>query len=294
MEFRNLRAFIEVVRAGGFSRAAERIHATQSTVSKSVRNLEDEIGVPLLHRMGHRTALTDAGEIVYQRGLRLLADRETLLAEVGEITGLRSGALRLGLPPIGSSVLFAPIFTTYRKRYPAIDIRLVEHGSDRLEEALHAGEIDLAASLLPVSDEFGWQRVRREQLTALIAPDHPLARRRKVTLDDLRAVPFILFDIGFALNRIIFDACARVGFEPEIAARSSQIDFIVELAAAGLGVAFLPQMIADQRAHVSVARVPLDQPDTAWDMAILWRKDAFVPHAARAWLDIVGEVYPAS
>src|SRR6202045_565440 len=95
MELRTLRAFVEVVRQGGFSQAAKTVFATQSTVSKAVKQLEDEIGVPLLDRIGHRTRLTDAGEIVYPRAVRLLTDRDDLVAELDELRGLKRGMLRL-------------------------------------------------------------------------------------------------------------------------------------------------------------------------------------------------------
>lgn len=291
MEFRTLRAFVEVVRQSGFSQAAKVVFATQSTVSKAVRQLEDEIGVPLLNRIGHRSTLTAAGEVVYRRGLRLLAERDDLLAEINEIRGLQRGTLRLGLPPVGSSTLFAPLFSIYRHRYPGIDVRLAEHGSDRLEEILRAGEIDLAASLLPVSEDFAWEEVRREPLVVLLSPGHDLAGGPAVTLAGLKDQPFILFERGFALNRILLDACRRQGFEPTVAARSSQIDFIVELAATGLGVAFLPRMIAEQRIRSTVAHVPLNEPATDWNIAMIWRRDAYLSHAAKAWLAIVREVH---
>ncbi|TMV54700.1 LysR family transcriptional regulator, partial [Thioclava sp. BHET1] len=153
MEFRPLRAFVEVVRQGGFTRAAETVFATQSTISKSVRQLEEELGAPLLDRVGHGFTLTAFGEVVYRRGLQLLADRDSLLAELDEIRGLTRGTLRVGIPPIGSSHLFAPVFTLYRKRFPGIEVQLSEHGSDRLEELLHAGALDLAASLLPSAED---------------------------------------------------------------------------------------------------------------------------------------------
>jgi DNA-binding transcriptional LysR family regulator len=293
MDFRTLRAFVEVVRQGGFSQAAKATFMTQSTVSKAVRQLEDEVGVPLLDRVGHRAVLTAAGEIVYPRGLKLLAERDDLLAELAEIRGLKRGILRLGLPPIGSSALFAPLFTIYRQRYPGIDVRLLEHGSDRLEEILRAGEIDFAGLLLPVSDDFEFAEIRREPLLALLPTRHPLAARATLTLADLKDVPFILFQTGFALNRIILAACRRHGFEPIVAARSSQMDFIVELAAAGLGVAFLPRTLAEQRSRPNVARVALDEPNTDWDMAMVWRRDSYLSHAARAWLDIIREVRSA-
>src|SRR3546814_3395793 len=101
----------------------------------------------------------------------MLAERDDLIAELDDLRGLKRGILRLGLPPIGSSTLFAPLFAIYRDRHPDIDIRLVEHGSDRLEEILRAGEIDIAASLLPVSNDFDWQEVGREPLVALLRSD---------------------------------------------------------------------------------------------------------------------------
>lgn len=292
MELRTLRAFVEVVRQGGFSQAAKVVFATQSTVSKAVKQLEDELGVSLLDRVGHRSTLTVAGEVVYRRAVQMLAQRDDLIGELEDLQGLRRGTLRLGLPPVGSSMLFAPLFAIYRKRYPGIDIRLVEHGGDRLEEILRAGEIDLAALLLPVSEEFEWQEVRREPLVALLPSGHALAQRASITLTELKDVPFLLFETGFALNRIILDACRRHGFEPAVAARSSQIDFVVELAAAGLGVAFLPRLIAQQRPHAGVGRILLAEPRTGWDIAMVWRRGAHLSQAAKAWLAVVREVHP--
>ncbi|SEF07829.1 DNA-binding transcriptional regulator, LysR family [Rhizobiales bacterium GAS188] len=291
MELRTLRAFVEVVRQGGFSQAAKTVFATQSTVSKAVKHLEDEIGVPLLDRIGHRSMLTVAGEVVYRRALKMLAERDDLVAELDELRGLKRGTLRLGLPPVGSSILFAPLFAIYRNRYPGIDIRLVEHGSGRLEEILQSGEIDIAASLLPVSDEFEWQDVRTEPLMALLPADHVLARKTSINLANLKDLPFILFETGFALNRVILDACRRRGFEPAVTARSSQIDFIVELVAAGLGIAFLPRMIAEQRSHPSVRRTLLVESQTEWHIAMIWRRGAYLSHAAKAWLAISREIH---
>jgi len=291
MQLRTLRAFVEVVRQGGFSQAAKVVFATQSTVSKAVRQLEDEIGVPLLDRIGHRSVLTVAGEVVFRRALKILVEHDDLAAELSELQGLRRGALRLGLPALSSNT-FAPLFAVYRERYPGIDIRLVEHGSGRLEEILRAGEIDVAASLLPVSDDFEWQEVQRERLMVLVSVGHTLARQPQVDLAGLRNEPFLLFEPGFALNRLILDACQKRGFEPTVAARSSQVDFIVELVATGLGIAFLPQSMAEKRNHAFVRRILLDEPNTEWQLVMIWRRGAFLSHAAQAWLAMWREAHP--
>jgi DNA-binding transcriptional LysR family regulator len=293
MDIRTLRAFVEVVRQGGFSQAARTVFATQSTVSKAVKQLEQEVGMPLLERLGHRNALTAAGEVVYRRGVKLLADRDDLLAELDEVRGLKRGVLRLGLPPVGSNTLFAPLFAVYRQRYPGIEVQLAEHGSAQLEEHLRMGDIDFAGMLLPTSEEFDWQPVRREPLVALLHASHPLSARSAVSLADLRETPFIIFETGFALHRMILDASRRAGFEPTVVARSSQIDFMVGLVAAGLGVAFLPRMIANQRATPGVRQVLLDEPDTEWNMAMVWRRGAYLSEAAKAWLALVREVHGA-
>ncbi|HEX3983612.1 MAG TPA: LysR family transcriptional regulator, partial [Acidisoma sp.] len=193
MDLRALRSLVEVVRQGGFSRAALALNTTQSNVSKTVRQLEQEFGMPLLDRIGHRSLLTAPGEIVYARALKLLADSDDLLRELAELEGLRQGKLRLGLAPIGNSMLFAPFFAVYRQRYPGIEIALVEQGSARLEEMLRAGEIDLGALLLPVPDSFDWQDARRDPVVVMLPEDHPLASAESVPLAALADENFILF-----------------------------------------------------------------------------------------------------
>lgn len=294
MELRTLRALVEVVRQGGFSQAARAVYATQPTVSKAVKQLEDEIGAVLLDRQAQPPRLTQAGEIVYRRALTMLAERDDLKAELDELKGLKRGTLRLGLPPLGSSSLFAPLFARFRRRYPSIEISLVEHGSRRLEEMLLAGELELAASLTPIPSEFDWQPVAREPLMALLPPDHPHADAMNVGLWQLRQSPFILFEGGFALNRVLEEACQRAGFAPSVAARSGQIDFIIALVAAGLGVAFLPRIELRARTFSGVACVPLDDPGTDWEIGLVWRRGGYLSHAAQAWLALADELKPGA
>lgn len=286
MELRTLRAFVEVVRQGGFTQAAKTIFLTQSAVSKAVRQLEEELGVTLLDRNGHKSSMTDTGKMVFQRALRILAEQDDLKTELAELQGLNKGVLRLGLPPIGSDALFAPMFAIYRRLYPGIDIHLVEHGSKKLEDLVRNGEVDLGATLLPAPEEFDWQNVREEPIDVLLPAAHPLAHETGITLTDLKDMPFILFDSAFALNPIILNACRAQGFTPTIAARSSQINFIVELVYAGLGAGFLPRLIARQRVRPGVKHITVMKPTLSWDMAWIWRRGAYLPHAARAWLEL--------
>jgi DNA-binding transcriptional LysR family regulator len=289
MDFKTLRAFIEVVRQGSFSKAAQTLFSTQSTISKAIKQLEDELGLPLIDRFKTYNIPTSAGELVYNRGVQLLTLRDDLLNELDELRGLKQGRLRLGISPVGSSTLFAPLFARYSQRYPGIEVKLIEHGSDKLAECLRAGDIDFAGTLLPISEEFDYQPVRSEPLVALLVSSHPLASKKSISLLELKDIPFILFGSGFALHRMIADACHRAGFEPKVVAQSSQIDFMLELVSAGLGVTFLPRMVALQRHNKQMSVLLLSETELQWTMAMTWRRNCYLSEAAKAWLALVRE-----
>ena len=128
-------------------------------------------------------------------------------------------------------------------------------------------------------------------MVVLLPAGSALARKKSTDLANLQHLPFILFEKSFQLHRVILEACRRRGFEPAIVTRSSQIDFMVKLVGAGLGIAFLPRMIAEQRRHPSVRLVLLAEPETTWNLAMIWRRGGYLSHAAKAWLAVVRERY---
>ena len=288
MELRNLRALVEVVRRTTFSGAAKELFATQSAVSKAVKQLEDELGMLLFERNGRNSRLTDAGEIAYKRAASILAETKDLVTELSELRGLNRGKLRLGLPSMGG-ILFAKSFALFRRQYPNIEVQLFEHGGRRLEELLLAGDIELAASIFPLNPEFESQPIARQPLKLFTSAAHVLAKRKTVGLRMLSNIPFILFESGFVLNKRIADACKRQGFAPKIAACSSQVDFIVELVAANVGVAILPEMIAEQFSKRGVTALTIDDPQMEWHMALIWRRGGYLSSAARAWKAMICE-----
>jgi len=148
----------------------------------------------------------------------------------------------------------------------------MERAIEELEEILRSGEIDLAVSLLPVGNEFEWEEVRREPLVVLLPSTHPLSRKQAVSLSDLKDLPVVMFESSFAINRIILSAHQRHELEPTVVARTRQIDFSIELVATGLGITFLPPLLADRFAQPSVSRVVLSEPHMDWRLAMIWRR----------------------
>ena len=285
MDLRTLGAFVEVVKQGGFSAAAKVLFASQPTVSKAVKQLEDEVGVALLERVGRRIRPTAAGELVFRRAVAMLAEREGLQEDLADLGGLKRGRLRLGLARLGSSILFAGLVAEFRARHPGIELELVEHGSLHLEQALRDGALDLAMCLLPIADDLAWEQVHDDPLMALLPRGHALAGRPSVTLAELAESSFILFEQGFALNPQLLAACRRSGFTPRVAAYSGQAELIKALVAAGLGVAFLPRLVcAGLQDEIRCA--PLADAGLRWRITLAWRRDLPLSPAARAYLEL--------
>ncbi|MDN6872001.1 LysR family transcriptional regulator [Pseudomonas citronellolis] len=289
MEFKQLRSFVEVVRQGSFTQAAQRLHASQSAISKQVAQLEQSLQVQLLERSGPHVRLTAAGEVALRRAEDMLRLRRELLIELDDLSQMRRGELRLGLPLLGADALFAWRFAEYRKRYPHIQVHLVEGGSKSLEQALHAGELELAGALAPNDPAFDWQPFCNEPLDALLPAEHPLAGRESIALAELADTPFLLYQQSFTLNDRLLRACRDAGFEPREGGRSGQADFLGALVAAGQGVVLLPRAVAQEVERPGVARVLLSEPDLRWDICFIWRRDAYLSHAAKAWLALLEE-----
>ncbi|MCT6825105.1 LysR family transcriptional regulator [Bartonella apis] len=283
MQIRTLEAFIEIIRQNGFSAAAKVLNATQSTISKSLAQLENQYGTKLINRNKGKMQLTAAGEYVFRHAQRILAEETAIEREIAELKGLKRGVLKIGLPPIGSSELFAPVLARYTSSHPQIDINIVEHGSKKLEELVRTGEIELAGSLVPIASGFDYQDVRNDPVVALM-PASLAGDRKKITAKELAEYPFVLFASQFALTPLVMEAFHEKGLEPVVSARSSQIDFLFGLVAAGMGVGFLPRMIAEKRNVKNVKTVVITDTAIEWHMALIWRSNNHLSYAAREWL----------
>ena len=166
-------------------------------------------------------------------------------------------------------------------------MELREEGSRRIEALVLDRELDVGGLVLPTDERtFGTLPFARGELRAVLHPGHPLARRRRLALEELRDTPFVLYRPEFALHGHVLDACRRRGFAPRVVSESSHWDFIVALAGAGLGAAFLPVTLCKQLGPRQVRAVRLDGPPIPWDVAFIWRRDRQLPPATRAWLDL--------
>lgn len=294
MDLRPLVYFVTVARLKSFTRAGEELRITQPTISKMIRNLEDELGVTLLERSTKQVRLTDAGEAVLAQAQQIVSAMQNLTNSLGDVVHLQRGSLRVGLPPMVGAHFFPGIIARFHELHPQVSLHLTEHGAKAIEQGVAAGDLDLGVTLLPLAEELESFAFAKEALRLVVPHGHRLAGRETVALGELAAEPFILFREDFALHDRIKRACQQAGFQPQIACESSQWDFIGEMVAARLGLALLPETVCRRLDPERVVTPALTDPAIPWHPAVIWRKDRYLSFSARAWLDLTRAAFPPS
>ncbi|MGY0489863.1 LysR family transcriptional regulator [Streptomyces sp. WG-D5] len=290
MEMRQLEYFVAVAEERNFTRAAERVHISQSGVSAQIRGLERELGAKLFDRSARTVTLTVAGKAALEHARAALAAAAAIGPAVAEVTELIRGRLTVGMV-IGCTI--TPLFdalAAFHEAHPGVELALLEDGSDRLVEGVRAGDIDLAliGAAHSAPDGLDALTLIDERLVVAVRPDHPLARQRSVELRDVMAHQVICMPPGTGLRAVFDRACAAQGLRPTIALEASAADSIAALADRGLGVAVLSESMAAAHRDRLTART-LDDVDTPALLALVWKRAhnpalrELLAHARRAF-----------
>ncbi|SDE06697.1 LysR substrate-binding domain-containing protein [Nocardioides lianchengensis] len=260
MEIRHLRAFVVLAEERHFGRAAARLHVAQPALSQQLRRLEDELGVTLLDRSTRRVDLTEAGRLLRDRALRLIADVDRTTGDLAALATGLAGTVRLGFVGTATYDVLPPVARRVRAELP--DVRLELHGEllgPALLDALVAGELDLAV-LRPGSstpDGVVVRELRREPLVAVLPAHHPLADAPAVSVADLASEPLVTHPSGHrsSMQPRVLEVYRQAGLEPELV-EVGETGTLVVFVAAGLGVGLVPASVRALRLD-GVAYVPL-------------------------------------
>ncbi|OXS78043.1 cidABC operon transcriptional activator CidR [Domibacillus enclensis] len=291
MDIKHLQYFIEVSNFNSFSKAADHLFITQPTISKMIKNLETELGVELFDRSRKKLVLTDAGNILLEQAKLVNKAFQHLQTELDNLLELKTGHIRIGLPPIFDAHFFLKIIGLFHEMYPGITFQLKEEGSKSIEEAVAQQELDAGVIVLPTQEDlFHHFAFMEEDLMLILPTSHSLAEKEQVELADLASESFILFNKDFALNDRIISSCSNAGFQPKVISESSQWSFIEEMVASKLGISLLPESICR---HLSehVCAVPVTNPSIKWHLAIIWGKNQYLSYAAKEWLHFTKEQF---
>ncbi|MEU6683524.1 LysR substrate-binding domain-containing protein [Streptomyces sp. NPDC046832] len=289
MELRQLEYFVAVAEERNFTRAAERVHISQSGVSAQIRQLERELGAELFDRSARTATLTAAGKAALDHARAALAAAAAVRQTVGEVTGVLRGRLVVGMV-VGCTV--TPLFealSAFHRAHPGVEMSLLEDSSDRLVEAVRLGTLDVALVGTAAAPE-GLESltVISERLVALVPESHALAARRRLALRDIVDHPIVCMPPGTGLRAVFDGACAARDLRPRIALQAGAADAVADLAARGLGVGVLSESMAARHRDRLVVHT-VDDVETPALLALVWRKGR--SPAVRALLTQCGRAF---
>jgi LysR family transcriptional regulator, hydrogen peroxide-inducible genes activator len=272
---KQLRHLVALADNRHFGKAAKACLVTQSTLSASVKELEDILQAPLVDRTNRRVAFTPLGEATAERARRLLEGaQEIVLAAQGERAPL-TGTVRLGVIPTIGPFLLPRLLPALREAWPKLKLYLREDQTDPLLEQLHAGRLDALVLALPYDcGNVETALLFKDRFSLVLRRDHPLARAKRIDPATVESETLLLLQEGHCLRGHALSAC-RIGDKAHADAfEATSLPTLVQMVDNGLGVTLLPALALEAgvlKGTNMVAR-PIDVDNPERDIALVWRK----------------------
>lgn len=274
MELHEIRYFLAVARTRNFTRAAEQCNVTQPALTRAIQKIEEELGGLLFSRERGNIHLTDLGRLMEPQFTEMMACAQEARQVASRFLRLEGAQLTLGVMSTIGPLRFVTFLNHFRAQHPGIDITLIEGVPDRLAEKLTEGEIDIAVMARPAgfTEPLRAQTLYTEKFVIACYPAHPFARKNAVLMAEMHGQSY-LQRVNCEFREYLRDLLAARGVEIVRSYRSEREDWIQIMAAAGMGVCFLPENSALLPGLVTR---PVIEPEVA-------REVALVSVAGRRW-----------
>jgi DNA-binding transcriptional LysR family regulator len=256
MELHQLRYFCAVADTGSFSRAAEKCHISQPSLSQQILKLESELGGRLFDRLGRSVRLTDLGEAFLPRARSVLHELSSAKDELTERLQSEAGPVVVGAIPTIAPYWLPSRLASFSRKFPKVHLTIAEEITPVLLDRLRAGSVDLAILALPVrGHEFDSHALFSERLYAALPKTHKLARRPALQLADLRRDPFLFLRDGHCFRDTAVAACDRARLDPRVVFESGHLSSLLAMVGAGMGVSLVPEMAVDKSKPCRFVRI---------------------------------------
>lgn len=259
MDLRQLEIIRAIAETGSFTAAGQKLHVSQSAISRQILLLEEELKEPVFLRIGRRIRITPAGEALLQLSHRVFQDLKDTVAGITDSQESLRGTIRLlGGMTVGLYV-FPMLLTELKRQHPDVDLKIVTGDADRCIARLRAGTGDLALLTLPVDEpDMIVTPVMQEELLLVTNAKHPLARKRKIVPQDLTRQPFVLFEPGSNTRRVVDEFFMTARIEPNIVMETENVEIIKAMVRNNIGISIISyQSVAREvsSGHLFCARI---------------------------------------
>ena len=245
MDLRQLEIIRAIADSGSFTSAGEKLHVSQSAISRQILLLEEELGEPVFHRIGRRIRITPAGESLLQLSHRVFQDLQETVSSISDKRESLSGTMRLVGGMTVCLYVFPALLAEVRRIHPNLDLKVTVGSAERSIAMLRSGAGDLGLITLPVEAvDLVSVPVLEEELLLITYPTHPLAKKKSIAPADLDKQHFVLFETGSITRRLVEAFFTRQGIEPEIIMETENVEIIKAMVRNGLGISIIPWQAA--------------------------------------------------
>jgi DNA-binding transcriptional LysR family regulator len=287
-ELRQLRYFVAVAEESNLTRAAQRLHIAQQSLSQQIRTLERQLGVTLFERRPRGVELTEIGQVLLAEARPVLARAERAVEAVRRAAAGEQGELRVGVLASVANHLMPPVVRAFGERHPGIALLPEDVTVAAMVKGLREGTLDAGLGRPPLVDDLESEVIMREPIAAVLPEGHPLADRDELELADLADELWVLTprESWPPWHRLYDAEYAQAGYRPRVVARGTSVQNLLALVAAGVGVTRLA-MSARSLRDTGVRFVPLSHGEA--HTVLVWRPDSSNP-ALPALREVVREV----
>ena len=283
MDFRQLEYFTAVARLRSFTRAAEELHVSQPTITTCIKNMEEELGIPLLVRDKRRVMLTYEGETFLVKARSVLEQFEQMIQETQELACSYDQVLNMGITPVTGSFLNVILYNGFFRENPDIRHQVLELGSLGIMEAIDSDEIDLGFLVIQegMEERYDICRIQRGQLKALIHRENPLSSMERISLKHLAGERLIYLPPHSYIRSKLDEEFKRLEITPNVLAYPQQMITAFNLVENNAGVSFVLGDGYRPLVHIEhTAAIPLDPP-ILYETGFGWKKGKRISRAAR-------------
>ena len=276
MTLNQLRYFCTASRCHSITKAAEELYVTQPTVSVAIRDLEIEFGISLFYRKGNSLILTQEGEELYNKATYILQYCTELQADYSSMARVKP-PLRIGIPPMLSTVFFPELLIAFHDQYPEIAVVLEEYGSVRACNLVQDDTLDVALVNMEQYniDKFHNAVLANDQVVFCVSNDHKLAEKESVTTKEMSKEQLIFFNADSVQNQILKMRFEMDGYKPNVVMRSSQIYTTLQFVKTGKYGCFLYSSMTDKFSSSNITGIPLNPP-VRIKIGMVWKKSKYI------------------
>lgn len=291
MTLNQLRYFCTASRCHSITKAAEELYVTQPTVSVAIRDLEIEFGISLFYRKGNQLILTQEGEAFYEKATYILQYCNELQADYSSISRVKP-PLRIGIPPMLSTVFFPELLTAFHQDHPEIAVMLEEYGSVRACDLVQNDTLDLALVNMEQYniDKFHNVVLANDQVVFCVNKDHRLADKEIVTTKEMSKELLIFFNADSVQNQLLKTRFEMDGYIPNIVMRSSQIYTTLQFIKTGKYSCFLYSSMLDKFTDSEITGIPLNPPIHI-KIGMIWKKGKYISGDMQTFLNFTRMYY---